>query len=80
MRGNHPELISLAASAAGLDTALSRRGFLMLSASAVTSLTALGLCEALGANPPLLILDNAQGMLLADPSLTCPQKLYHLLC
>ncbi len=68
MRGKHPELIRLAASAAGLDASLSRRGFLMLSASALASLTALGLCEALGANPPLVILDNAQGMLLADPS------------
>jgi len=68
MREKHPELIRLAASAAGLDATLSRRGFLMLSASAVTSLTALGLCEALGANPPLVILDNAQGMILADPS------------
>lgn len=66
--GKFPELIKLAASAAGMDATLSRRGFLMLSASAVSSLTALGLCEALGADAPLVILDNARGMILADPS------------
>jgi len=66
--GKPPSLITLAASAAGMQTALSRRGFLMLSACAVTSLSALGLCEALGASPPLVILDNAQGLILADPS------------
>lgn len=66
--GNCPELIKLAASAAGMDAALSRRGFLLLSASALTGLTALGLCEALGAGAPLVILDNPQGMILADPS------------
>ena len=63
-----PELIRLAASAAGMEASLSRRGFLMLSACAVTSLAALGLCEALGAGAPLVILDNAQGLILADPS------------
>lgn len=66
--GRHPEMIEQAASAAGMEAALSRRGFLMLSACAVTGLTALGLCEALGAGAPLVILDNAQGMILADPS------------
>jgi len=63
-----PTLIELAASVAGMDAALSRRGFLLLSASAVSSLAALGLCEAFGANPPLVILDNAKGLILADPS------------
>ena len=67
-REGHLELIRLAASAAGMEATLSRRGFLMLSACAVSSLTALGLCEALGAGAPLVILDNAQGMILADPS------------
>ncbi len=72
MSGQHPEqlpeLVRLAASAAGMEASLSRRGFLLLSACAVTSLAALGLCEALGAGAPLVILDNAQGMILADPS------------
>jgi hypothetical protein len=63
-----PTLIALAASAAGMDTTLSRRGFLLFSACAVSSLAALGLCEAFGANPPLVILDNAKGLILADPS------------
>jgi Fe-S-cluster-containing dehydrogenase component len=67
-KGKPPTLIALAASAAGLDTTLSRRGFLLFSACAVTSLAALGLCEAFGANPPLVILDNAKGLILADPS------------
>lgn len=51
-----------------MGESLSRRGFLMFTACAVTSLAAMGLCEALGANPPLVILDNAKGMILADPS------------
>lgn len=68
MREEHLELIGVAANAAGLGASLSRRGFLMLSACAAASLTALGLCEALGANPPLVVLDNAQGVILADPS------------
>ena len=68
MREGHSELIRLAASAAGMEVTLSRRGFLMLSACAVSSLTALGLCDALGAGAPLVILDNAQGLILADPS------------
>ncbi len=67
-RGKYPEMIRLAASAAGMETTLSRRGFLLLSACAVSSLTALSLCEALGAGAPLVIMDNAQGMILADPS------------
>jgi len=67
-RENSPELIRLAANAAGLGATLSRRGFLLLSASAVSGLTALGLCEALGASAPLVIMDNAKGMILADPS------------
>ena len=67
-RENSPELIRLAANAAGMEATLSRRGFLLLSASAVSGFTALGLCEALGASAPLVILDNAKGMILADPS------------
>lgn len=61
-------LIHEAAIAVGLGEPLSRRGFLMFSACAVTSLAALGLSPALGANPPLVILDNAKGMILADPT------------
>lgn len=40
----------------------------MLSACAVGGITALGLCEAFGAEAPLVILDNAKGMILADPT------------
>lgn len=67
-RQGYPELLRLAAKAADMDVALSRRGFLLFSACAVTSLTALGLSEALGADAALVILDNAKGMILADPS------------
>lgn len=67
-RVTHPDLIELAAKAAGMGGTLSRRGFLMFSACAATSLAALGLSEALGAGAPLVILDNATGMILADPS------------
>lgn len=63
-----PELIKLAAKAAGMDVTLSRRGFLLFSACAVSSFTVLGLREALGADAALVILDNSHGMILADPS------------
>jgi len=67
-----PDFVTQAARAAGLETELSRRGFLFLSAGAVASVAALGLCDALAASrtkagPPLVILDNARGVLLADP-------------
>ena len=67
-RGKTPDLITLAADAAGMEVTLSRRGFLLFSACAVYSLAGWGLSEALGADAPLVILDNAQGMILADPS------------
>ncbi|MBI5523658.1 MAG: 4Fe-4S dicluster domain-containing protein [Desulfarculus sp.] len=67
-QGKYPEFVKLAARAAGMDAALSRRGFLLLSACALSGITALGLSEALGADPSLVILDNAKGMVLADPS------------
>lgn len=71
-----PDLLARAARAAGLETELSRRGFLLLSAGTVASVAALGLCDALAsgvagrkkAGPPLVILDNARGVLLADPA------------
>lgn len=74
--GKHPpvpDFVAQAAQAAGLETELSRRGFLFLSAGAVASVAALGLCDALAAGrkkagPPLVILDNARGVLLADPA------------
>ncbi len=66
--GDYLEIIRLAASAAGMEVTLSRRGFLLLSACAVASLSAFGLREALGGEAPLVILDNSKGMILADPS------------
>jgi len=62
------ELIVRAAEAAGFGAALSRREFLFLSAGAVTSLAAFNICRAWGADAPLIIIDNATGLLLADPS------------
>jgi Fe-S-cluster-containing dehydrogenase component len=63
-----PELILRAADAAGLGAEISRRKFLILSACAATGLAALNLCTAWGADPPLIIIDNAKGLILADPS------------
>jgi Fe-S-cluster-containing dehydrogenase component len=63
-----PEMIVRAAKAAGLGAALSRREFLCLSAGAVTSLAALNIGRVWGADAPVIIIDNAKGLLLADPS------------
>lgn len=67
-RADHKDWIRLAAECAGMDQTLTRRGFLLFSACAVGSFAALGLREALAADSPLIILDNAQGLILADPS------------
>jgi Fe-S-cluster-containing dehydrogenase component len=68
-----PEHIVRAARAAGLHEELSRRGFIILTAGTLAGAAVLGLGEALGASrrkagPPLVILDNARGVLLADPT------------
>jgi Fe-S-cluster-containing dehydrogenase component len=63
-----PELMECAAKAAGFSAALSRREFLFLSAGAVTSLVALNIGRVWGADAPVIITDNAKGLLLADPS------------
>lgn len=60
--------IERAAEAAGLGAALSRRGFLMFSACAAASLAAMGLHTSWGADAPLVILENAKGLILADPT------------
>ncbi len=60
--------IARAAKASGLEAELTRRGFLRLSACTLSSLAFLGLGEAFGDHTPLIILDNAQGVLLADPT------------
>jgi Fe-S-cluster-containing dehydrogenase component len=57
-----------AAEACGFGAALSRRDFLLFSAGAVTALTALNIGRAWGAGAPLVIVDNAKGLILADPS------------
>lgn len=49
-----------------LDAVLSRREFLAFSAGAVSMLTALGIGRAWGANAPVVIIDDAKGLLLAD--------------
>lgn len=67
MRRMHEEMVRDAAGAAGWGETLSRRGFLLFSASALAALSALGAGEVLGNDPPLVILDNATGLILADP-------------
>ncbi|WP_428567000.1 MAG: 4Fe-4S dicluster domain-containing protein [Solidesulfovibrio sp. DCME] len=68
IRDNASPWIERAASAAGLSAELSRRGFLKLSVCALSGLAFLGLGDALGQDAPLVILDNAQGVILADPT------------
>lgn len=61
-------LIARAAEAAGFSEGLTRRGFLLFSTCAAASLAALGVSGALAAASPLIILDNAKGLILADPT------------
>lgn len=63
-----PELIERAAKAAGFEAALSRRRFLILSACAVAGAAALNVYNVWGADAPLIIIDNAKGLVLADPT------------
>lgn len=62
------ELIVRAAEFAGLGKGLSRRRFLWLAGSAVTSLAILSAGGSWGADTPLVIIDNARGLVLADPT------------
>ncbi|HAA05837.1 MAG TPA: 4Fe-4S ferredoxin, partial [Syntrophobacteraceae bacterium] len=66
--GMEPDMIASAAEVAGLGAALSRREFLVLCAGAVTSLASLKVGHVWGADAPVVIVDNAKGLLLADPS------------
>ncbi|KHK01748.1 4Fe-4S dicluster domain-containing protein [Desulfovibrio sp. TomC] len=68
IRSISSEWIEQAAKASGLEAELTRRGFLKLSACALSALAFLNLGEAFGENAPLVILDNAQGIILADPT------------
>jgi hypothetical protein len=63
-----PEMMLRAARAAGFGAGLSRREFLFLSAGALTSLAVLNIGRVWGADAPIVIIDNAKGLLLADPS------------
>jgi Fe-S-cluster-containing dehydrogenase component len=51
-----------------LEAALSRREFLLLSSGAVTSLAVLNIPSVWGDDAPVIIIDNAKGLILADPS------------
>jgi Fe-S-cluster-containing dehydrogenase component len=62
------ELLVRAIEAAGIDRTLSRRGFLRLSACAVAGFASLGAMSALGQEGPLVILDNASGLIVGDPT------------
>jgi Fe-S-cluster-containing dehydrogenase component len=67
-RGQDLDRVREAAEAVGFSAELSRRGFLRLSAQALVCLAALGVTEGLAASPPLIIIENATGMLVADPA------------
>ncbi|MEN6441192.1 MAG: 4Fe-4S dicluster domain-containing protein [Syntrophobacter sp.] len=62
------ELIPRAAAAAGFETTISRRKFLILTACAVNGLAALSIRGAWGADAPVIIIENAKGLILADPT------------
>lgn len=64
----NPELIARAVESAGLGSVLSRRRFLWLSGSAVTGLAVLTAGGSWGADAPIVIIDNAKGIILADPT------------
>lgn len=68
IRSISPEWIERAAKASGWEAELSRRSFLKLSVCALSGLAFMGLGEALGENAPLVILDSAKGIILADPT------------
>jgi Fe-S-cluster-containing dehydrogenase component len=63
-----PQLVARAVEAAGFGAAVSRREFLWLSAGATASLAAWNIRLAQGADSPLIIIDHAKGLLLADPT------------
>lgn len=63
-----PEMMLRAARAAGFRAGLSRREFLFLSAGALTGLAVLNIGRVWGADAPIVIIENAKGLLLADPS------------
>ena len=63
---NFTTVVQRALQAGTFGSDLSRRQFLVLTAGAAAGLAALNLGSALGANSPVVIVDNAKGLLLAD--------------
>ena len=62
------DLIVRAAEATVFGPALSRRQFLILSACAVTGAALMNVRGFWGSDAPLIIIDNAKGLILADPT------------
>jgi Fe-S-cluster-containing dehydrogenase component len=64
-----PELLEKALQAVGLDHSYSRRGFLKIGGVTVVGLSALaGLGAKSGKKMPLIIMDQAEGIVIADPT------------
>jgi Fe-S-cluster-containing dehydrogenase component len=64
-----PELLENALHAVGLDHPFSRRGFLKIGGITVVGLSALaGLGAKSGKKMPLIIMDQAEGIVIADPT------------
>ncbi len=63
----HPELEKLL-EIAGLDHSCSRRGFLKWSGVTVVGITALWTLKAKAVDAPLVIMDQAKGIVIADPT------------
>jgi Fe-S-cluster-containing dehydrogenase component len=62
-------IVEQALSAAGLDRSFSRRRFLMLSGVSIVGISALGALFSPGeAKAPLIIMDQAEGIVIADPT------------
>lgn len=63
-----PDIVAEAIERAGLGTATSRRRFLLVSAGGLAGAAVLRAAGALGAGAPVVILEEATGLLLADPT------------
>ena len=65
--GKH-EVLKGALRSLGIDQGLSRRGFLKLSGVSIVGISALGPFLARGASEPLIIMEQAEGIVIADPT------------
>ena len=65
--GKH-EVLKKALNSLGIDQGLSKRQFLKLSGGSIIGLSVLGPLLARGATKPLIIMEQAKGIIIADPT------------